>query len=399
MSKFKNALRHTAPQSGEPRHQDPFYPKPLVTLATNAVLDPTQVTPAGLEIKVSYPTIKTDDVIALIFNRIDTFVPIEVSDERVVSFWVSAPYIVPALGATVEIYYRTVNSEGDVNQSEVLQLTVLPFVDGDLKMAKVKQASDGAPGELDLSKFAGDADISIEPWPLIAAKQRVWLDMVSNKGTSNILESYSVTTADVSAGITRGISRTELLEIANNSEITFPLKVQFDGTDTVVGAKDFSTLKLRLLGTAGGTEYTLNFNDLVPRVLDDDLNTLNMKVGFATIPRHPNEIASENGSIYLKMHTTKNDGLVIITFNRGIIPSYVSFDLAVADGACVVRCYNDSDMISQERGVSDFKTMRFDAPGIKELRFYAINTTPMATEFLLDNFRFNDTNGTLSLQP
>ncbi|MEN4749087.1 hypothetical protein ABEH28_04870 [Pseudomonas sp. Ps21-P2] len=397
MSKFKNALRHTATQSGEPRHQDPFYPKPLVTLATNAVLDPTQVSPAGMEIKVSYPTIKTGDVIALIFNRIDTFVPIEVGDERVVSFWISASYIVPTLGETVEIYYKTVSSEGDVNQSEVLQLTVLPFMDGDLKMAKVEQASDGAPGELDLSKFAGDADISIEPWPLIAAGQRVWLDMVSNKGTSNILKSYSVTNADISAGITHGISRTELLEIANNSEITFPLKVQFDGTDTVVGAKEFSTLKLRLLGTAGGTEYSENFNDLVPRVLDHDLNTLNMKVSFGTT-RHPNEIASENGSIYLKMHTAKTGGIVIITFNRGITPSYVSFDLAVTDGACVVYCYNDSDTIPQERGVSDFKTMRFDAPGIKELRFYAINAIPMETEFLLDNFRFNDTTGTPFLQ-
>lgn len=399
MSKFKNALSHTAPQSGEPRHHDPFYTKPLVTLAPNAVLNPTQVTPAGLEIKVSYPTIKTDDVIALTFNRIDTFVPIEVSDERVVSFWVSASYVVPTLGETVEIYYKTISSEGDVNQSEVLQLTVLPFMDGDLKMAKVEQASDGAPGELDLSKFAGDADISIEPWPLIAAGQRVWLDMVSNKGTSNILKSYPVTTANISAGITHGISRTELQEIANNSEITFPLKVQFDGTDTVVGAKDFSTLKLRLLGTTGGTEYSENFEGLVPRVLDKNLDTLNMKVSFGAISYHPNEIASQNGSIYLKMHTSKTCGIVIITFNRGIIPSYVSFDLAVTDGACVVHCYNDSDTISQERGVSDFKTMRFDAPGIRELRFYALNATPIATEFLLDNFRFNDTNGTLSVQP
>lgn len=399
MSKFKNALRHTATQSGEPRHQDPSYPKPLVTLATNAVLDPTQVTPAGMEIKVSYPTIKTGDVIALIFNRIDTFVPIEVGDERVVSFWISASYIVPTLGETVEIYYKTVSSEGDVNQSEVLQLTVLPFMDGDLKMAKVEQASDGAPGELDLSKFAGDADISIEPWPLIAAGQRVWLDMVSNKGTSNILKSYSVTNADISAGITHGISRNELLEIANNSEITFPLKVQFDGTDTVVGAKDFSTLKLRLLGTAGGTEYFENFNDLVPRVLDDDLNTFNMNFSFGTISNYPNEIASQNGSIFLKMHTNKTRASVSITFNRGITPSYVSFDLAVIDGACVVYCFSDSDTPPQERGVSDFKTMRFDAPGIKELQFFSINATPIATEFLLDNFRFNDTTGTPSLQP
>lgn len=399
MSKFKNALSDTAPQSGKPRHQDPFYPKPLVTLAPNAVLNPTKVTPAGLEIKVSYPTIKTDDVIALIFNCIDTFVPIEVSDERVVSFWISASYIVPTLGETVEIYYKTVSSEGDVNQSEVLQLTVLPFMDGDLKMAKVEQASDGAPGELDLSTFAGDADISIEPWPLIAAGQRVWLDMVSNKGTSNILKSYSVTNADISAGITHGISRTELLEIANSSEITFPLKVQFDGTDTFVGAKDFSTLKLRLLGTAGGTEYFENFNDLVPRVLDKDLDTFNMKVSFGAISYYPNEIASQNGSIFLKMHTSKTHGIVTITFNRGITPSYVSFDLAVTDGACVVYCDNDSDTPPQERGVSDFKTMRFDGPGIKKLQFIGINATPMATEFLLDNFRFNDTTATPPLQP
>lgn len=78
MSKPKKAVNSPMGQSASPQRLNPIYPKPTVPVALGEFLSPKQVTAAGLEVVVTYPSIKPGDVIALKFNGDDTFVPIEV---------------------------------------------------------------------------------------------------------------------------------------------------------------------------------------------------------------------------------------------------------------------------------------------------------------------------------
>lgn len=241
----KKAFNQPTARSNNTRHQNAVYPKPVVPVAVGNFLPPRNVSAAGLEVVVSYPSIKPGDVIALKFNGDDSFVPITVENQTSVSFWVSVRHIIRALGTTVDIQY-TLGGDSAGQRSEILQLTVLPFMEGDFDMPKVTQATAGSLGVLDLATFEGDAEIVISPWLLIQEGQTVWLDMNSRVETLPILTARPVTAPEVIAGISCTISREKLELIPDESNINFPVKVHFEGNNSSVGAIDFPLLELQL---------------------------------------------------------------------------------------------------------------------------------------------------------
>ncbi len=259
----KKAFNQPRARSNNTRHQNAVYPKPAVPVAVGNFLPPRNVSAAGLEVVVSYPSIKFGDVIALKFNGDDSFVPITVKDQKSVSFWVSVAHIIRALGTDVEIQY-TLGGDSAGQRSEILQLTVLPFMEGDLEMALVKQATPPTPGLLDLNTFSGDADIEVAPWPLIATGQTVWLDLIYKKGESNevlsIISGEKVNTTEVSTGVKRLIAREVLDQATSESTMRFPLSVNLDGTANRNDATQFSTLELVVRQKdEGPTEWVEDF--------------------------------------------------------------------------------------------------------------------------------------------
>lgn len=261
MSKPKNAVNSPMGQSASPQRQNPTYPKPTVPVALGEFLSPKQMTAAGLEVVVTYPSIKPGDVIALKFHGDDTFVPIEVENQTSVSFWVSVPHIIKALGTTVDIRY-TLSGESAGQKSDILQLTVLPFMEGDLEMANVIEATEGATGVLDLLTFEGDAHILVKPWWCISEGQTIWLNMVSEAENLPILTAYPVTLAETEQGISRTLPRVKLDEIIEGAKITFPMKINFNETNSENDAYNFPTLELSVVNSAiGGGEQVEDFSD------------------------------------------------------------------------------------------------------------------------------------------
>ncbi len=254
MSKHKKALNQSMGQSASTQLQNPTYPQPTVPMALGGFLSPKQVTAAGLEVVVTYPSIKQGDVIALKFNGDDTLVPIEAENQKSVSFRVSVSHIIKALGTTVEIQY-TLGGESAGQRSDILQLTVLPFMEGDLQMAKITEASPPTPGVLDLATFTGDAEVKVEPWPLIEAGQTVWLDLEydGQAGAIPIIAGEKITASEVGTGITRSILRTDLEKATHKSLIKLPLKVDLSDAATI----PFPTLELEVRQSDGGEDIEI----------------------------------------------------------------------------------------------------------------------------------------------
>jgi hypothetical protein len=227
------------------------YPAPEVTEAPSGTLSPLNALPGGIHVKVTYESMSPADVIGLYFGGDDTFVPQYGSDSRIVIFNVDSPHIAKALGKDVQVGYVVARADGGVT-SELLTLNVLPLMEGDLNMVKIPQATESTPGKLDLSTFAGDADVVINPWPFIAEGQPVWLDMISESSTQHLLNAYPVTAVEATTGIIRPISRPLLETIPDGSLLEFAAKVQLDGSGSSAGAQPLLPLKLTLHYSGGG---------------------------------------------------------------------------------------------------------------------------------------------------
>ncbi len=202
--------------------------------------------------KVDYKPMLPDDVIGLYFNGDNTFVPQDGSSSGIVIFNVNPSHVAKALGKNISVGYVVARASGAIT-SELLTLNVLPLMEGDMKMVKITQATESTPGALDLSTFAGDAEVVIDPWPFIAEDQPVWLDMISGSGPQPIMTAYPVTPAQVTKGITYPISRPLLEVIPDGSLLEFAAKVQLDGTEFETGAQPFPALKLLLQHNGGGS--------------------------------------------------------------------------------------------------------------------------------------------------
>jgi hypothetical protein len=227
------------------------YPAPEVTEAPSGTLSPLNALPGGIHVKVTYESMSPADVIGLYFGGDDTFVPQYGSDSRIVIFNVDSPHIAKALGNDVQVGYVVARADGGIT-SELLTLNVLPLMEGDLNMVKIPQATESTPGKLDLSTFAGDADVVINPWPFIAEGQPVWLDMISESSTQHLLNAYPVTAVEATTGIIRPISRPLLEMIPDASLLEFAAKVQLDGSGSSAGAQPLLPLKLTLQYSGGG---------------------------------------------------------------------------------------------------------------------------------------------------
>lgn len=240
--------------------QDPEYPAPTVSEASNNVLSPLDVLPGGIHVKVTYESMSPNDVIALIFNGDDTFVPQYGNDTKAVIFTAGSSHVAKALGDDILVKYVINGVDGEI-ASESLTLKILPLFEEDMTMIKIPQATESTPGKLDLSTFTGDAEFIIPPWPLIAEKQLVWMDMESESSTQHVLKEYSVTSDDLTAGVTGSISRAvlenTLVTKPEGTLLEFAAKVQLDDSGSSAGARPFPHLKLLLQN--GAKDITENF--------------------------------------------------------------------------------------------------------------------------------------------
>lgn len=231
--------------------------------------------------------------------------------------------------------------------SESLTLKILPLMEEDMTMIKIPQATESTPGKLDLSTFTGDAEFIIPPWPLIAEKQLVWMDMDSESSTQHLLKGYSVTSDDVTTGVTGSISRTALENILvttpEGALLEFAARVKLDDSDSPTTPINFPILELQVLYRSGGSEsgsedfegedipigeFSLTFEteDLIFKG-DENPNL------------HHQIIASPEGrAISLQTATSPAE----LTFKKNLKPSYLSFDISISgiSNSCGITCHS-----------------------------------------------------------
>jgi hypothetical protein len=97
---------------------------------------------------------------------------------------------------------------------------------------------------LDLSRFTGDASVTVEAWPLIARGQRYWITATGTleNGSAysfNVVRGAVIEDTQVRDGVRAALLRRELEQLRNDSEITITIQVAFDGVSNQASAVAF----------------------------------------------------------------------------------------------------------------------------------------------------------------
>jgi hypothetical protein len=130
----------------------------------------------------------------------------------------------------------TVTRGSESPPSDSLNLAVQAMPQASLTIPLIPQAAQGGIGsELDLGSFAGDARVTVAPWPLIAAGQRVWLSCegVASDGSDYTIPLYAgseVSSSQVTAGLSTSLARSELEKLRDGSELKVVLLVTLNRT-------------------------------------------------------------------------------------------------------------------------------------------------------------------------
>ncbi|MEL4166036.1 hypothetical protein [Pseudomonas sp. ZS001] len=138
------------------------------------------------------------------------------------------------LGKAVTVTYTVIQNGVESPPSDPFTLNVQAMPVASLTMPLIPEAAQGGLGtELDLSKFTGNARVTVAPWPLIAAGQRVWMSCegVAKDGSNYTIGLYTnseVSSSQVTAGLSTPLLRSELEKLRDGSELKVVLLVTFN---------------------------------------------------------------------------------------------------------------------------------------------------------------------------
>jgi len=221
-------------------------PAPEVLEAPDGVLDPADAQ-EGVTVRVAYEGMTTGDEIELFLDGGSGFGKHPGNANGQVSIAVPANRIAPYVGQTVPVHY-TVTRNGRVSASGILSLVVGEFSEDALPTPVIPEAEDGM---LKLASFDGDPSVTVAPWPLIAAGQKVWLRCYATleNGESDtivLLQAHSLTALEATRGLSQRIPRARLEALKNESPLVVELTVTFDGGDDEAQATLFPELRLTI---------------------------------------------------------------------------------------------------------------------------------------------------------
>ncbi|VVQ13853.1 hypothetical protein PS938_03962 [Pseudomonas fluorescens] len=227
-------------------------PPPRVIQAPDDELDPMNAT-QGVDVSVEYANMDPAlDTIALKWRGTpgagtseDLELPADASGR--VKFSLPSSVVGPNIGKSVAVSYE-VKRYNFWKPSDLLTLNVLRFQDPDnqLPRPQVPQAPNGI---LDLMTFAGDARVTVDKWPFIALKQRLWLRLQGKTvsgatHTIELLDGTEITQTQLANGLNETLLRSELLKLGHASPATVICKVAFDGDSQEHTAIEFPRLAL-----------------------------------------------------------------------------------------------------------------------------------------------------------
>lgn len=138
------------------------------------------------------------------------------------------------MGRDVELYWELIRDGKPVGTSSPLALTIERIVDGDVRLgAPIIDQADSARA-LDINEFDGDATITKTPWPLQGGNYLIDITVIGtgNNGTPLVIPVVtggSLTPEEETNGLTRTLSRAQLLLLQDGSTLHVEVKANFKG--------------------------------------------------------------------------------------------------------------------------------------------------------------------------
>ena len=236
------------------RSAETDYPKPSVLQATDDRLDPIN-TLNGATVRAQYPAMLPSDILAADWFGSTTASSWQ-SDQQpgnlfgYVDFQAPVSVVAASQGKTVTLRYAVVRSGQAARLSLPLLLAVGTLAQTHLPAPVIPQAN-ATTKVLDLNNFAGNAQVKVEPWPLIAVGQRVWarVDGTLENGSPHtfyLARGVEVIAEQVTAGLDLVLPRAQLENLRNGSELEVILNVGYDQDQDESAARTFPGLQLKL---------------------------------------------------------------------------------------------------------------------------------------------------------
>lgn len=206
---------------------------------------------------------QTSDIIKPIWNNIASIIPWRDGEAGgTIESPVPATMIGAVIGKTIDISYQ-VERDGRTYFSDTFNLTVGPIPQESLPKPQIPQASGDV---LDLNTFAGDADLTVQPWPFIAVGQKIWMRLEGLKNPDlPAWQEYEITSPGTQS---TKVPRTDLEGLDDASTLRLVLEVSFDGGLT---RKEFPAQNYQI---KKAPQYVVEtFSDYGPGPVDSPLDT------------------------------------------------------------------------------------------------------------------------------
>ena len=148
-------------------------------------------------------------------------------------FFIPPEVIGLCIGYTVHIFYTVQQGGVFLGQSRELDLTITPLSPSDVDVPGVYLIEAGMGENLDLATFSRNANATLDPYPFIAAGQRVscraeGTDENRESVSLEVMNLYEVKPYEVTNGFQFQISRYFLNQLANWSSLDMHVLVKYD---------------------------------------------------------------------------------------------------------------------------------------------------------------------------
>ncbi|QBF26909.1 hypothetical protein EXN22_14875 [Pseudomonas tructae] len=210
-------LRSIAPQPTEP----------TLTGAQNGQYD-AMLGLHGAQVLISYPGMRASDRIQLHWLGLPGAGTPSLnerpgSDSGSVTISVPPAAVGANINTPVRCFYSVLRNELAAVPSPELQVHIIAPAAAVLPQPRITQASE-LDQQLDLDSFAGDAQVTVQPWPFIALGQRVWLEV---RGAGQSLALLSEHVLEQLDGLSVALPRSFLQALADSTALSLHLRVDF----------------------------------------------------------------------------------------------------------------------------------------------------------------------------
>ncbi|MBK3508975.1 hypothetical protein [Pseudomonas sp. MF6747] len=132
-----------------------------------------------------------------------------------------------SVNSRVQLKY-SIQRGGRTAQSTVQTVTVGAIAPSLLPTPTINYQANGT--VIDLNNFAGNAQLTLSQWPLSKAGQRVWITLMGEGRSQEVLTDYVVKTNDAINGlVNQAVLRNVLTALPRNSRFQIETRVAYDG--------------------------------------------------------------------------------------------------------------------------------------------------------------------------